>query len=119
MDPLYPLCRVCLWRINMLQPKPAGLLGQSSSSFMLFIYTMQQSTLQFLLHCGARRCLDLQNKAPHFRLETLCIWAYCFKLEKKRKRKGGKRKDGRGGEGESERGEERLQQWASTDRVPY
>lgn len=82
-DPLYPLCRVCLWRINMLQPKPVGLLGQSSLSFMLFIYTMQQSTLQFLLHCGARRCLGLQNKAPHFRLETLCIWAYCFKQGKK------------------------------------
>lgn len=71
---------------------------------------------------GPGRCLGLQNKALHFRLETLCIWAYCFKQKKKRKKKNrdsGKRKDGRGGEGERERGEERLQQWASTDRVPY
>lgn len=101
----------------MLQPGPFGLLGQSAWSFMLFIYTMQQSTLTFLLHCRARRCLGLQNKAPHFRLETLVIWAYCFKLKKNRK--GAKRRDGREGEGERERGEERLQQWASTDRVPY
>lgn len=59
----------------MLHSALAGLLGLSASSFMLFIYNMQQSALQFLLHCGARRCLGLQNKALHFRLETLLIWA--------------------------------------------
>lgn len=88
---------------------------------------MQQSTLQFLLHCGAQRCLGLQNKAPHFRLETLCIWAYCFKQgRRRRRRKREKKKAERakrekmgGGEGEGEKEEERLQLWASTDRVPY
>ena len=34
---------------------------------------------------GPGQCLGLQNKAPHFRLETLCIWAYCFKQKKKKK----------------------------------
>ena len=34
---------------------------------------------------GPGRCLGLQNKALHFRLETLCIWAYCFKQKKKKR----------------------------------
>lgn len=50
-------------RTDMLQPEPGGLLGQSASSFMCFIYTTQQSTLPFLLHYGARRCLGPSNKA--------------------------------------------------------
>lgn len=87
----------------MLQPEPAGLLGQSALSFMLFIYTMQQSTLQFLLRCGARRCLGLQNKARRFRLETLCIWAYCFKQGRKKKTERVKREK----MGEEERGREK------------
>lgn len=96
----------------MLQPEPVGLLGQSASSFMLFICTVQQSALQLLLHCGARSCPGLQNKAPHFRLETQRALGLLLHTENKMERVEKEKM-------EAERQEERLQQWASADRVPY
>lgn len=84
MDPLYPLCRLSLE--NQHAAARAGWsAGTISLVFYVIYYTMQHSTLQFVLHCGAQRCHGLQNKALHFRLQTLCIWALGLNQKKKRK----------------------------------
>lgn len=115
---LFIPCAVCLWRINMLQPELVGLLGQSASSFMLFIIPCKTALSNSYCTVGPSDATASRTKLCISGLKP-CVWALGFKLKKKKNRKGRKRKDGRGGEGEGERGEERLQQWASTARVPY
>lgn len=90
----------------MLQPEPVALLGQSASSFMVFIYTIEQSNSPILITLRGPG----DASASRTKLHILGLQPCAFE-------KGGKRKDG--GEGERERGEGRLQQWVSADRVPY
>lgn len=59
-----------------------------------------------------RRCPGLQNKALHFRLETQSALGLLLHTENKMERVEKEKM-------EAERQEERLQQWASADRVPY
>lgn len=115
---LFILCAVCLWRINMLHPEPVGLLGQSASSFMLFITPCGTALSNSNCTVGPGDATASITK-PYVLGSEPWVWAFGFKQEPQ-KQQGGKRKDGRRGEGEEvERGEETLQQWASTDRVPY
>lgn len=60
----------------MLQPESAGLQGLSAAVFhVIYLYHAAEHS-PFPITLRGPRCLGLQNKALHFRLETLCIWAY-------------------------------------------
>lgn len=80
---LFILCAVCLWRINMLQPELVGLLGQSASSFMLFIIPCSTALSNSYYTTGLSDATASRTK--HFRLETLCVWALGFNPKKKQK----------------------------------
>lgn len=94
-------------------------------SFMLFIYTMQQSTLHFLLHCGARDAWASRTKLCISGLKHCAFGpTVLFQAGERKNRIWWKEKRGEREEREErERGkrgeEERLQLWASADRVPY
>lgn len=89
----------------MLQPEPVGLQGQSALSFMLFIYTMQRSNSPILIAPRGLAILWPPEQSSTFQARNPARLGMV----------GG----GVMGEVEGGRRNKRLQQWASTDRVPY
>lgn len=85
---LFILCAVCLWRINMLQPEPVGLLGQSASSFMLFIIACCRALPNSYYTAGPGDPTASRTKLYISGLKPCVFWALGFKL--KRNKKGGK-----------------------------
>lgn len=120
MAPLHPLCL----RLSLENQHATARACWSAETIRLVFYVI------YLYHAAERSQIPIKLWGPAlprppeqssaFQAETLCVWACCFTQERgKKKKRDGKRKDEREREGEGERGEERLQQWASTDRVPY
>lgn len=101
----------------MLQPDLIGLLGQSVLSFIiLFIPSSKKENLPFLFYtAGPSDASASRTKLRVLGLKA-CAIGPTVSNGKKIEMMGGEE---RRGEGKGGRGEERLQQWANTDRVPY
>lgn len=111
-------------RLSLENQHAAARAGWSAGTISLVFYVI------YLYHAAEHSPIPITLRGPgdasasrtKLRISGLKHSAFgptVSELKQKKTEEGGKRKDGRGGEGERERGEERLQQWASTDRVPY
>lgn len=78
----------------MLQPEPVALLGQSALSFMVFIYTIEQSNSPILITLRGPG----NASASGTKLHILGLQPCAFE-------KGGKRKDGGRGKEKEEKGD--------------